>query len=346
MNKKLIYHSLSFRLAAPVLFGVFIYLLILMFFDSLDMLSENFFSREVLFVIGLTFIYFEYNRFVIILCLKLLEKVESFAYKLFIQFLLAILPGIFIISFILYLYFIHIVGFSTIQTELITFNLIFGLTGIFYQLYYWGFTFLYTRNERIILSEGLKKQELEMEMKKFHYQANPEFLFHGLEIIISELHKDKKTADDLINALSKYYRYTLDNAKNEICPVKEETEILMLLFELFKAKYQNAIHCELRNIKKNKIHLVPGVLLRIFQQAVFDSIISESLPFEFKVELTLTSLLVDHTVNEKIKIDDREKSLEEELNIAYRLYTDQAVRITHQNKHRRIELPLLFVEDE
>ena len=67
MSKTIFYNNPVFRLSAPLLTGIVIYLLILMFFDSVDMLAENFFSREVVFTIGLTYLFFELYRLVIIL---------------------------------------------------------------------------------------------------------------------------------------------------------------------------------------------------------------------------------------------------------------------------------------
>ena len=142
-----------FRLAAPPLFGIVIYLLVLMFFGSVEMLGSNFFSREVLFVILLTFIFFELNRAIILILNSLGRIKDQFLSRLIIQYLVSFSLTGTVISLVLYLYFLKIEGFSTINTELITFNAIYLFAAVFYHVYYFSIFYLYKRNDELILTE-------------------------------------------------------------------------------------------------------------------------------------------------------------------------------------------------
>ena len=143
MNRRLFYNNPAFRLAAPPLFGVAIYLMILMFFDSVGMLLENFFSREIMFIFGLTYVVFEANRGIIILLNKFFSLDKSVRLRIIIQYLAGISITALLVSLILFLYFRYIEGFTTIQTELITFTLIYLLVVAFYHLYHLSIVFLY-----------------------------------------------------------------------------------------------------------------------------------------------------------------------------------------------------------
>jgi len=212
-------NSITFRVAAPALFGIIIYLLVLMFFDSIQMLQENFFSREVLFIILVTYVFFEGNRLVLVLNNKLFPVEKDLKTRIIAQYLISIFLSVCIISLLLYYYFVNIEGFSTIRTELITFNSIYLFICVFYNLFFFSLVFLNKKNESKVEFELKRKEGLDIELRTFKNQVNPELLFQSLEIIISELHQDKKSADDLIDQLSKIYRFTLDNKNNDLIPL-------------------------------------------------------------------------------------------------------------------------------
>ncbi|MCD4732251.1 MAG: hypothetical protein K8R74_16725, partial [Bacteroidales bacterium] len=113
MKNKYFYNSILFRLTSPVFIGLLTYLLVLMFFDSIDMLLENFFSREVLFIIGLTFLFFEGNRLIILLNNKLFPVNKNLKIRIIIQYVCSFSVTLILVSITLYYYFIYVEGFST-----------------------------------------------------------------------------------------------------------------------------------------------------------------------------------------------------------------------------------------
>ncbi len=127
---------MSFRVVSPLITGILVYMLVLMFFDSVDMLAANFFSREVLFVISLTILFFETNRLVIIFLNRFYSIDRDIKFRIIFQYALSVLFTLTVISLTLYYYFSYIEGFSTIRTELITFNSIFLFAAVFYHLYF------------------------------------------------------------------------------------------------------------------------------------------------------------------------------------------------------------------
>ena len=67
MNKTWFYNNFVFRLVSPLILGVVVYMLVLLFFDSIEQFTSNFFGQEVAFVIILSFFFLELNRLIIIL---------------------------------------------------------------------------------------------------------------------------------------------------------------------------------------------------------------------------------------------------------------------------------------
>lgn len=350
MKDKYFYNSIIFRIAAPALFGLLIYLLILMFFDSLDMLLENFFSREVLFVIFLTYLFFEGNRLVILLNNKFFPLGKNIKLRIGVQYLISIAASISIISITLYYYFVSIEGFSTISTELLTFNSIYLITAIFYNLFFFSLVYLNRKNETKIAFEKKKSENLNLELMAFKNQINPEFLFQSLEIVISELHQDKKTADMIIDQLSKIYRYTLDNKNNDLISVKDEIQSIESILKVFKHRYHENLKINISVQKEmEERFLIPGTLQLILEFALSENLISVSLPLLFSVSNSEKSLFIKYPLNSKLNdLNPIEKRLEL-LTKAYKFYTPQNSTLEFKSKkdgHRVFNIPLIEIEEE
>ena len=318
-----------------------------MFFDSVNMLAENFFSREVLFVISLTYIFFEGNRFVIVVLNKIFPVSKDLKLRIIFQYLFSIISTILIISSILFAYFIYIEGFSTIRTELITFNSIYLFTAFFYNLFFFSLVVLNKKNESKVNREKALQENLEIELQSFKNQVNPELLFQSLEVIISELQWDKNSADGLIDNLSKIYRYTLDNKNDDLVTLKEEIDSLKPIYYLFKAKYGNSF--SLDNTIENEIqelNLIPGTLQLLMEFALSENIINEYLPLNFKISNEGNQLLINYKLNKHISETNSVKDRLDFLFKAYAYYSLNGYKMWNDNGNRYFEISLIEVEEE
>ncbi|NOX47378.1 MAG: hypothetical protein GXO89_10415 [Chlorobi bacterium] len=345
--KKYFYNSIIFRLAAPPLFGILIYLLILMFFDSVNMLTENFFSREVLFSIGLTYLFFEGNRLVIVILNKTYPATKDLKLRILIQYLFSILITVLIISSVLYAYFTYIEGFNTIRTELVTFNSIYVFTAVFYNLFFFSLVFLNKKNESKVNKEKALRKNLEIELRAFKNQVNPELLFQSLEVIIGELHRDKKSADGLIDNLSKIYRYTLDNKNDDLVTLKQEIDSLKPIYTLFRAKYGQSFSLDIKiDDGAEELNLIPGTLQLLMEFALSENIITKYLPLDFKISNHKNQLQVCYKLNKRIIEDNPVKERLDFLFRAYVYYSEKSHKMWDKNGMRYFGIPLIEVGEE
>ncbi|MBN2173424.1 MAG: histidine kinase [Bacteroidales bacterium] len=348
MDRKIFYNSMAFRLSAPVLVGVVIYLLVLMFFDSVESLADNFFSREVMFVIGLTFLFFELNRLAIVMLNYFYPESVSIKGRLVAQYLLSFLVTIAAISSALWAYFTIVEGFTTIRTELITFNGLYIFTAIFYHLYYFSIILLSRQNESRIQKENALRQSIEGEYISFKNQINPGFLFETLEIIISELQGNKKKADDLIDNLAKTYRYILDHKQDELVPLKSELESLDPVEKIFQAKYpgQFSIELKMNDANLNGVNLVPGTLKMLTEMALTDNIISPALSLSLRISKDDRRLIVEYPDNRKLRMDDPLLERLETFKKTYAIYSEEGLTAGSENGYRIFKVPLIEIEEE
>ena len=345
--KKLFYNDIAFRLLAPTMFGLVIYLMVLMFFDSIEMLADNFFSREVMFTIGLSYIFFELNRLVIVACNRIFRNSTKFRLRIIIQYLLSLLLSISAISYALYLYFVYIEGFSTIQTEIITFNSIFIVVAIFYHLFFYSLLYLNRKNEVKVEKELNKRASLDAELQAYKYQINPELLFQSLEIIISELYNDRESADGLVTELSKVYRYTLDNQDNDLVSLKNEIDSMEAIYCIFKAKFPESLHLLISiDEEESECNLIPGTLRILFEKALSENIISKKLKMEITIRSEGDELLFTYKTHPKITYTNGIDQKINRLTSAYSYFSSKGIRKINNEGYLTIALPLLKIEEE
>ena len=346
MKNQLFYNNISFRVVSPLIAGVLVYMLVLMFFDSVDMLAANFFSREVLFVICLTILFFEFNRLVIVILNKVYPFDRNIKFRIIIQYALSFIFTLLVISLSLYYYFSYIEGFRTIRTELITFNSIFLFAALFYHLYFFSLNILNRKNEHRVQKELHKKENVQYEVDVFKNQVNPEFLFQSLEVVIAELYQDKKHADELIGKLAKTYRYTLDNNNQELVPLNDELEALSGIFPVFRKIYFDAVDLILPKKINDELHIIPGTLQILLEYAIMNTIITEALALKFRIEQNDKKLKISFTEHKKITNSKLSNNRFEMLNKTYSYYSSSGIISKSADGVCIYEIPLLEIEEE
>ena len=333
-------------MVAPPLFGLVAYLLILLLFGTVEMFTENFFSREVLFMVLLTYLFFELNRLVIVILNKFIPFTGQIKLRVSVQFPVSLILTFTVISLVLYSYFTYIEGFSTIRTEIFTFNAIYLLIALFYHLYYFSIMFLNIRNEAKVKEEQMKKKNLLLELQAFKNQVNPGFLFTSLETILSGLYHDKKQTDALVDQLAKTYRYALENHQNEMVPVAKEIENLQPLLAIFKARYGDGLALDIKTENHEPVQVVPGTLQVLVEHAVQNSIVNNALPLHMQLKIDDKNLTMIYPDNPSLVQAGENSSRLKQLDKAIRYYTGSGIREWEKNNSRFIELPLVIIDEE
>lgn len=113
---------------------------------------------------------------------------------------------------------------------------------------------------RRIEAESLSR---EAQMKMLRYQINPHFLFNTLNSV-SALVKTKRTTEarDMIEKLSGFLRFTLEDAPNTLINLRQEFELLDLYLGLEAVRYADRLKIE-RDIDPDTLdEFVPSLILQ------------------------------------------------------------------------------------
>jgi hypothetical protein len=340
--KRSFINNVLFRIVTPAIYGVIVYILILLIFDSIKQLLQNFFSFEVFFCILITYIAFELMRVITNIFEKRFVGIPQLYLRIALQ-LAANALGVFVTtSIILLLYYKYLIGFSEFNTELIVFNTIYIFTCIFYNILYFSIVFLNRTNEAKIKHESILKQSIVNELEEYKSKINPDLLYSSLETMIALIRKDPSKASDFIQNLSDVYRYIVSSKRNEPVQLQKELEISEKLIRILNAKYQNSISLvnEVSDPNSNG-KLIPGTLHIVIEELIHNNLVSEIQPLLLHCRIKENFLIIEcHTIKRlaKIKADFDEL---DNLKKVYLQFSENTITINENNQTNLVSIPLL-----
>ena len=288
--KKILFNQPIFRLIGPAIAGFMIYVLILLIFDRIVAINENFNLYELSFCVLLGYAWFESMRLITRLMNRFFHSGNMSWGRILSHTLILLTGSILVISVICYGYFTQILGlysFSSFTDEFFAFNIVFGISVIFYNMTYLGMYFLQRQNELALDREQTLNKNIEYQLQAFQNEVNPYLLYHSLETLIPIIHHDHEEADHFVGKLSKVYRYMLDHRKEELTTIEDELEASLNLVELINPKHFHNIHliADIEFHQKDFL-LVPGALPRLIESIIQQSIVSDLQAISIKCTLS------------------------------------------------------------
>ncbi|MEZ4847717.1 MAG: histidine kinase [Bacteroidia bacterium] len=344
--KRILFHQPAFRLIGPAFAGFMIYILILLIFDRIVNLNENFNLYELLFCVVLSYTWFETMRLLTKATNRFFHS-GNMSWSRILSHTLTLMTGSFLlISLICYSYFTLVLGlsaFSSFTAEFWAFNIVFGISVIFYNMTYLGMFFLQQQNEMAFEREKTLNQNIEYELQTFQNEVNPYLLYHSLETLIPIIHRDKDQADLFVNKLSKVYRYMLDHRKEELTSLADEIQAGHNLIELINPRHYYNVHfnSEVSHTFQQFL-LIPGSIPRVIESIVQNAIVNELQSVEISCKIAEENYLMLRCECKKriVPINHPFKEMEY-LQKAYSFYTDIPVILVDRNDEFLIKIPML-----
>jgi two-component system LytT family sensor kinase len=90
-------------------------------------------------------------------------------------------------------------------------------------------------------AEHFKQEKLKADYQVLQNQVNPHFLFNSLNVLISEIKHNPKTAIDFTRKLSKVYRYVLQSKNHDLIALNKELGLIESYIFLHKVRIGNAL---------------------------------------------------------------------------------------------------------
>jgi sensor histidine kinase YesM len=321
------------------------YVLVLLVFDSIQELEENFFSQEALLCLVLSYALFESLRWTLIGINRLFPEFRSVRRRIGIYLLANLLCSLLVITAGVSLYFVAWLGYSSFTTELITLNSLFLVTTVLYTLVYFGIFYLNHYNQRRLEQETALREKMEYQLGVLKREVNPQLLYASLETLITLLHCHPDEADAFIDCLSRIYRYSLEYRRHELAPLEQEIKAAENIVELYNYSHRNliAVHLQIEAELFDK-QLIPGTMQKLVEQAISRSLITERRPLHLQVKVSpQEKLLLHYSLHERLMPPLATSELLADLRQAYGYFTDQALDYAEDQNQVTIRIPFLKI---
>jgi hypothetical protein len=344
--KRYFIHNAVFRLLSPAVYGVLIYLLILLINNDVAKVNVIFIGEEVYVCIGLAYLSFESLRLIIVLLDKFLKD-RHFPTRILIQFIVTILVSVSLVLTCLSLYFNYVVGFSISGTQLLIFAVVFIVTALLYNVLYFSNYYLQKENTLKLNAEKQHRDVLEMEMLEFKNDINPDLLYESLENLIGIMYRDVEHAEEYIDCLASAYRYVLANRQQELVPVSTELEAARNLIKLLNEKHYGQLKFE-SALEEDELNamLIPGSLPVIIESMVRNTIITRFEPFVISCYLEDGYITIQSRLNDRLMLHPTSELALTRLQKSYSLYSDQPLIKVKAYQENYIKLPVIRVSEE
>jgi hypothetical protein len=345
--KKIFIHNPFFRICAPLVFGILVYLLILLVNNDLTEIGKIFNNGELYISIGLSYLCLESLRLTILFLSKQFPSDLSYQKKIIFQTTISLVISIATVTGGVASYFYWVAGFTVGMAELQIFLWIFGVTALLYNMLYFSNDYLFRENTMKVEQETLLRTKLEADFVAFKNEINPDLLYESLETLIQSLHHNVDIAEEQIDFLAGIYRYQLMHRNRELVTLGEELYTLDLLLQLLNHKHRNLIQLYKDVPSSDDCYLIPGSLLVSLDTIVRNTLISEKSPLTLRLYTEEDGYLVlQHKMNDRLITHQNSLQAFAYLQKAYLFFSDRPFVQVKADQENYIKFPLVNVSEE
>ena len=173
-------------------------------------------------------------------------------------------------------------------------------------------------------------------------QLDPHFLFNSLNVLTSLIDENPDAAQDFTTALSKVYRYVLEQKNKELISVDEELQFARTYVSLLKMRFEDSIVFSIPDKASNAdAKVVPLALQLLLENAVKHNVVNSKNPLTIKIYEQNGHLVVENNLQTKEVLKKSSGVGLSNIQQRYKLVTDRNVSINKTVGSFIVKLPML-----
>ncbi len=196
------------------------------------------------------------------------------------------------------------------------------------------------KNLKELENEKLKSSYLNSKLENLKAQVNPHFLFNSFANLSALINQDQQKATKYLSNLSDVFRYTLNNANEQIVNLIDELNLLSSYVELYKIRVQDglSLHIDLPDTKKKILHMS---LQPLMENVIKHNEISNEKPLGIYLKQEGDLLIFKNDLNAKSKVENTNGIGLTNLNERYKILVGKEINIQKSETHFVVKLPLI-----
>ncbi|MBT8288454.1 MAG: Pr2TM family membrane protein [Flavobacteriaceae bacterium] len=173
-------------------------------------------------------------------------------------------------------------------------------------------------------------------------QLDPHFLFNSLNVLTSLIDENPEGAQEFTTALSKVYRYVLEQKNKELVTVDEELAFARTYVSLLKKRFEDSIVFTLPDRASNPdSKVVPMSLQLLLENAVKHNMVTSNKPLKIKIYEQNGHLVVENNIQLKQIVKKGSGVGLSNIMQRYEMLSDRKVLINKTSDKFQVSLPML-----
>jgi sensor histidine kinase YesM len=173
-------------------------------------------------------------------------------------------------------------------------------------------------------------------------QLDPHFLFNSLNVLTGLIEENPPAAVQFTTALSKVYRYVLEQKDKELVTIAQELDFAKRYLSLLKMRYEDSLEVQLPDTIKNpEAKVVPLSLQLLIENAVKHNSATPTNKLFIKIEETENHLVITNSLNSKQTLKKGTGLGLQNIIQRFRLLSNRPVKVVKSDTYFTVYLPLL-----
>lgn len=224
-----------------------------------------------------------------------------------------------------------------IQYYYISFFISVVVTAIFYLVFYYRF-----KQESKVKEQKIIAGTASAQFDALKNQLDPHFLFNSLNVLTSLIEENPEAATRFTTALSKVYRYVLEQKNKQLVTIEEELKFAKLYMSLIKMRFEDSIVFQVpEQLSNPEAKVVPLSLQLLLENAVKHNQVTPNNKLYITISEEADHLIIQNNFQPKKVVREGTGVGLQNIRKRYYLLTDRAVTISQDEKMFSVSIPLL-----
>ncbi|RDK87138.1 2TM domain-containing protein [Marinirhabdus gelatinilytica] len=211
------------------------------------------------------------------------------------------------------------------------------VTGIFYAVYYYKH-----KKETQVQQQKIIAKTASAQFDALKNQLDPHFLFNSLNVLTSLIEENPQAATKFTTALSKVYRYVLEQKNKELVTVEEELKFARLYMSLIKMRFEDSISFTApENVSNPEAKVVPLSLQLLLENAVKHNQVTPSKKLHISIFEKDGNLVIQNNLQPKKILRESSGVGLQNIYQRYGLLTQRPVLVEKSAAQFTVTIPML-----
>ncbi|MFZ4928450.1 sensor histidine kinase [Chryseobacterium sp. Mn2064] len=190
--------------------------------------------------------------------------------------------------------------------------------------------------------EQIRTDNLNAQYELLKQQINPHFLFNSLNTLKSMIDIKDESSGDFVVRLADFYRFTLDNRKMDLIPLKKELAILDAYVFLLTSRFEDGIEFKI-DIQEDILnsYIPPFTLQLLCENCIKHNVVSLANPLIIRLYSDREYIVIENNFQPKNIPQESAGIGIENIRERYKHFAEKEMTILHNDTSFTVKLPIV-----